>query len=66
MYLEANFVSWITHNLFSFQLNCIVVPTKALADPAELDKALAASLTSGMVASAAAAARSFAQVNFLQ
>ena len=51
----------ITH-YFLFQLNCIVVPTKALADPSELDKALADSLTSGMVASAAAAARNFAQV----
>ena len=37
-----------------FQLNCVVVPTKALADPAELDKALAASLTSGIVAAAGA------------
>ena len=36
------------------QLNCVVVPTKALADPAELDKALAASLTSGIVAAAGA------------
>ena len=48
--------------IFLFQLNCIVVPTKALADPSELDKALAESLTSGMVATAAAVARNFAQV----
>ena len=32
----------------------MVVPTKALADPAELDRALAASLTSGIVAAAGA------------
>ena len=54
----------ISHNrrpeiwLKYFQLNCVVVPSKALADPGELDRALTASLTStiteGFVATAAA------------
>ena len=52
-----------------FQLNCVVVPTKALADPAELDRALAASLTasltSGIVNAAAGVGGGLVQVIFI-
>jgi len=34
-------------------MNCVIVPTKALADPAELDRALATSLSSGFAAAGA-------------
>ena len=42
------FVATQKISLKYFQLNCVVVPSKALADPGELDRALTASLTSSL------------------
>ena len=46
-------------------MNCVIVPTKALADPAELDRALATSLTSGFAAAANLQNPSVFQVIFI-
>ena len=46
-------------------MNCVIVPTKALADPAELDRALTTSLTEGFAAAAALPNPSVFQVKFI-
>ena len=52
--------------LLMLQAHCVLVPSKALADPGELDRALTASLTSGLTDSFVASATAGAAPNVFQ